>query len=326
MKHISILVPTGDVALSTIEGSYIAFTKVNDFLVGMGKAPLFNVQLIGLTKEPQVYSKFFTVYPDLEVRDFPKTDLIIVPAVNGDKKKVIEENSLFFPWMVQQYKEGAELASLCVGAFLLAATGLVKGKQCSTHWMATHEFQTIFPDVHLVSEKIITDEQGIYSSGGAHSFWNLLLYLIEKYVNREMAILASKYFVIEIDKSSQSSFIIFRGQKEHEDEEVKKAQDYIEQNYNSRITVDELADAFAIGRRSLERRFKKATSNTVTEYVQRVKIEAAKKSFETNRKNINEVMFDVGYTDIKAFRDVFKKITGMTPIDYRNKFNRDAAV
>jgi transcriptional regulator GlxA family with amidase domain len=326
MKHISILVPTGDVALGTIEGSYIAFTKVNDFLVAMGKEPLFTVQLIGLTKEPQVYSKFFTVYPDLEVCDFPKTDLIIIPAVNGDKKKVIESNSLFFPWMVQQYKEGAELASLCVGAFLLASTGLVKGKQCSTHWMATHEFKTLFPDVNLVSEKIITDEQGIYSSGGAHSFWNLLLYLIEKYVNREMAILTSKYFVLEIDKSSQSSFIIFRGQKEHEDEEVKKAQEYIEQNYTSRITVNELADAFAIGRRSLERRFKKATSNTVTEYVQRVKIEAAKKSFETNRKNINEVMFDVGYTDIKAFRDVFKKITGMTPIDYRNKFNRDAAV
>jgi len=326
MKHISILVPEGAVALSTIEGSYIAFTKVNDFLVDMGKSPLFKIQLIGLTKEPQHYSKFFTVVPDLEVNDFPKTDLIIIPATNGDMKQVIQQNAAFVPWMIQQYKEGAELASLCVGAFLLASTGLVKGKQCSTHWMAAHEFSHLFPDVNLVSEKIITDEQGIYSSGGAHSFWNLLLYLIEKYVNREMAILASKYFVIEIDKSSQSSFIIFRGQKEHEDEEIKKAQDYIEQHYTNKITVDELAGEFAIGRRSLERRFKKATSNTVTEYVQRVKIEAAKKSFETNRKNINEVMFDVGYTDIKAFRDVFKKITGMTPIDYRNKFNRDAAV
>ena len=325
MKHISILVPSGGVALGTIEGSYIAFTKVNDFLESMGKPPLFKVQLIGLTKEPQVYSKFFTVYPDLEVNDLPKTDLIIIPAVNGDMKKVIEANAGFMPWIVQQYKEGAELASLCVGAFLLASTGLMKGKQCSTHWMAVHEFRTLFPDVNLVSEKIITDEQGIYSSGGAHSFWNLLLYLIEKYVNREMAILASKYFVIEIDKSSQSSFIIFRGQKEHEDEDIKKAQEYIEQHYTTKITVDKLADTFAIGRRSLERRFKKATSNTVTEYVQRVKIEAAKKSFETNRKNINEVMFDVGYSDIKAFRDVFKKITGMTPIDYRNKFNREAA-
>ncbi len=138
--------------------------------------------------------------------------------------------------------------------------------------------------------------------------------------------MASKYFVIEIDKSSQSSFIIFRGQKEHENVEVKKAQEYIEQHYIHKIIVDELADEFAMGRRSLERRFKKTTSNTVTKYVQRVKIEAAKKSFETNRKNINEVLFDVGYTDIKAFRNVFKKITSMTPIDYRNKFSRDAAV
>ena len=326
MKHISILVPKGAVALSTIEGSYSAFTKINDFLAGMGKVPLFKVQLIGLTKAPQRYSDFFTVTPDLEVDDIPKTDLIIIPAINGDMQKVIQENAGFIPWMVQQYKEGAELASLCVGAFLLASTGLVKGKQCSTHWMAEHEFRNLFPDVNLVSEKVITDDQGIYSSGGAHSFWNLLLYLIEKYVNREIAILASKYFVIEIDKSSQSSFIIFNGQKEHGDQEIKKAQEYIEQHYTDKITVDKLSDQFAIGRRSLERRFKKATSNTVTEYVQRVKIEAAKKSFETTRKNINEVMFDVGYSDNKAFRDVFKKITGMTPIHYRNKFNRNAVI
>ena len=86
--------------------------------------------------------------------------------------------------------------------------------------------------------------------------------------------------------------------------------------------MDQLADQVAIGRRSFERRFKKATSNTVMEYIQRVKMEAAKRSFESSRKNINEVMFDVGYTDSKAFRTIFKKITGLTPIEYRNKYNK----
>ena len=116
--------------------------------------------------------------------------------------------------------------------------------------------------------------------------------------------------------------MMFNGQKEHEDAEIKQAQSFIEQNYADKIVIDQLADMCAVGRRSFERRFKKATNNTVVEYIQRVKIEAAKRRFESSRKNINEVMFDVGYTDTKAFRDVFKRLTGLTPIEYRNKYNK----
>lgn len=148
------------------------------------------------------------------------------------------------------------------------------------------------------------------------------MYLVEKYTDRETAILASKYFAIDIDRDSQAAFAMFRGQKEHKDIEIKKAQEYVEANFHDKITIDELADKFGIGRRSFERRFKKATNNTVIEYIQRIKVEAAKRSFETSRKNISEVMYDVGYTDTKAFRDVFKKITGLTPIEYRNKYNK----
>ena len=116
---------------------------------------------------------------------------------------------------------------------------------------------------------------------------------------------------------------MFKGQKNHTDEEIKKAQTFIENNFHERITTDELSAKFAISRRSFERRFKRATNNTVNEYVQRVKIEAAKKIFETTRQNITETMFDVGYSDTKAFRGVFKRITGMTPIDYRNKYHKE---
>lgn len=326
MKHISILVPRGAVALSCIEGSFIAFTKANDFLQRMGKAPLFNVQLVGITKEPQVYDRLFTVSPDVATAEVSKTDLIIIPAVNGEMNKVIEINSEFFPWISQQYKKGAEVASLCVGAFLLAATGLVEGKKCATHWGAANDFRKMFPDVDLVSDKIITDEHGIYSSGGANSFWNLLLYILEKYTDRELAIISAKYYAIEIDRDSQSSFTMFSGQRDHQDDEVKKAQEFIEQNFQEKISVDQLSSMFAIGRRSLERRFKRATSNTVSEYIQRVKIEAAKKSFETSRKNINEIMWDVGYSDTKAFRTIFKKTTGLSPVEYRNKYNKEAMV
>jgi transcriptional regulator GlxA family with amidase domain len=180
--------------------------------------------------------------------------------------------------------------------------------------------------VTLVDDRIITEEQRLYSSGGANSYWNLLLYLVEKYTSRDMAILASKIFAVEFDRKSQSPFIMFNGQKGHEDEPVKKAQEFIEQNVSEKISVEELATRFAIGKRHFERRFKKATNNTPVEYIQRVKIEAAKKCLETSMKNVNEVMYDVGYSDTKAFRTVFKKITGLSPIDYRNKYNKQVAV
>lgn len=324
MKHVSILVPRGAAALSCIEGSYTGFTRANEFLVGRRKPPLFNVELVGLTRESQVYDRLFTVCPDRGIGEKFKTDLIIIPAVNGDMKKVIESNEDFFPWINKQYTGGAEVASLCVGTFLLASTGLLNGKKCATHWMATNDFRKMFPEVDLVSEKIITDEHGIYSSGGANSFWNLIIYLIEKYAGREIAILCAKIYEIEIDRGSQSPFTIFTGQKEHDDEPIRKAQEFIENNFQDKITVDQLAAMFAVGRRSLERRFKKATCNTVSEYIQRVKMEAAKKSFETSRKNINEIMDDVGYSDTKAFRTIFKRTTGLSPIEYRNKYNKEA--
>ena len=325
IKKVCILVPKGAATITCIDGSYFMFNKVNAFLESMGKAQAFEVKLIGITTDPHVYDRLFTVIPDLSISDKYNPDLIIIPPVNGEWEKIIEINKDFFPWLNAQHKAGAEIASLCVGTFLLASTGLLNGKTCATHWFAANDFRKMFPEINLVSEKIITDENGIYSSGGANSFWNLLLYIVEKYVGREVMLLCAKMYEIEIDRGSQASFSIFTGQKDHLDEPVKKAQEFIENHFQDKLTVEQLADMFALGRRSLERRFKKATNNTVVEYIQRVKIEAAKKSFETSRKNINEVMYDVGYTDTKAFRTTFKKISGLSPIEYRNRYNKEAA-
>ncbi len=321
MKHVSILVPETAVMAAICDPRYM-FSAVNQFLESAGKPPLFQVQLVGHAKEIRLNNGQFSVHTDLLLEEVTKTDLIFIPALSGDMRTALQMNKDLVPWLVRQYNNGAELASLCVGAFLLASTGLLSGKQCSTHWLYANEFRAMFPDVEVVDGSIITEEQRIYSSGGASSYWNLLLYLVEKFTNRETAILAAKFFAIEIDRNSQSDFVIFQGQKEHEDEEIRRAQDFIEQNFQDKITVDQLADLTATGRRSFERRFKKATNNTVVEYIQRVKIEAAKRHFESSRKNITEVMFDVGYTDTKAFRDVFKKVTGLTPIEYRNKYNK----
>lgn len=324
-KHISILIPHGHTSVSNIEGTHHIFSEVNYILGTMGKKPIFEVQLVGISKQTSQRDGLFTISPDILIKDLKKTDLIIIPAIHGDQDKVMEMNKEFIPWIIQQYKGGAEIVSFCIATFFLAGTGLLKGKQCATHWGYTNKFKKMFPDANLVNDKIMTEDDGIYTSGGAYSFLNLNLYLVEKFAGREIAILIAKAFMIDIDRYSQSPFIIFQGQKAHEDEVIKKAQGYIEDNYKEKISVEDIAHEFALSRRSLERRFKHATSNTVTEYIQRVKVEAAKKSLESTGENVNEVMYNVGYADPKAFRIIFKRITGLSPLAYRNKYNPAAA-
>ncbi|HVX24838.1 MAG TPA: helix-turn-helix domain-containing protein [Parafilimonas sp.] len=323
MKHVSILIPRGHTSVVNIEGTHQIFNEVNSILKKMDKPPLFKVQLVGITKEASQRNGLFKIGPDVLIADIKKTDLIIIPAIHGDPQTAMKDNAAFVPWILHQYNKGAEIATFCIASFFLAGTGLLNGKQCSTHWSAAKQFRELFPAVDLVDDKIITEEDGIYTSGGAYSFLNLLVYIIEKYAGRDVAVMIAKSFMIDIDKVSQSPFIIFQGQKEHDDEPIKKAQEFIENNFDEKITVEQLASMFALGRRNMERRFKKATSNTVMEYIQRVKVEAAKKDFESTRKNVNEVMYNVGYSDAKAFRNTFKKFTGLSPIDYRNKYNKE---
>src|SRR5688500_10638644 len=238
MKHISILVPKGAI-LGSLEGSRQLLTQVNEFFKAQAKEPVFKVQLVGLQKETNLSGGRFTANADALIGDVSRTDLMIIPAIDGNMEQALQQNGAFIPWIVRQYNQGSEVASLCLGAFLLASTGLLKGRKCATHWMAENMFRKMFPDVQLVTEKILTDEKGIYSSGGAFSYLNLILYLIEKYTGRDMAVLAAKVFAIEIERSNQLSFTIFQGQKGHDDETIRRAQEFIEKNYHEKITVDQ---------------------------------------------------------------------------------------
>lgn len=317
---VSILTLRNAVLASVADARYV-FTKVNEFLAEAGKPKLFEIQLLGLGKEVQLDNGLFFMQPDFVLSEAKPSNLIIIPSLQGDMMSSTHMNKEYGHWIAQQYKNGAEVASLCTGAFLLAFSGVLKGRQCTTHWQYANEFSYFYPSVQLVDEKLITDQNGLYSSGGSNAYWNLLLHLVEKYTDRQMAIRTAKYFVIDLDKNNQSAFIIFQGLKDHDDGEIIKAQEFIEGSYNEKYTVDFLADRFNMSRRTFERRFKKATRNTVTEYIQRVKIEGAKKQLEIGRKSIAEIMLDVGYSDVQAFREVFKRITGMTPNEYRNKYN-----
>ena len=327
MKHLTVLVPDGEGNnLSSIVGAYKIFARANEYWKNIHRKELFKIELTGISKKVEFYNGLFTVNPQTHISSIKKTDLVIIPSLNHNYQKTVKQNQLLIDWIENQYKHGAEIASICTGAFLLASSGLLDGKTCSTHWSAADNLRAMFPGINVQTDKLITDEKGIYTNGGAYSFLNLIIYLIEKYYDRQTAIFCSKIFQIEMDRQSQSAFIIFKGQKSHEDDVVKKAQAYIEDHVDEKISVEHLSSKFAVGRRNFDRRFIKATGNTPIEYSQRVKIESAKKAFETTRKTINEVMYDVGYSDVKAFREVFRKITGLSPLEYRGKYNKESAL
>jgi transcriptional regulator GlxA family with amidase domain len=325
MKQVIIVVPNGAVNLSSITGSFEILMRANDYWKRLGNKSILDVRLAGFMAELKLDIGFFSVHP-LNINEIEKSDLVIIPSLSHDYDNILRENEALIVWIREQYKNGAEIASICTGAFLVAATGLLDGKSCSTHWNAADGFRRLFPHIHLHIDKLLTAERGIYTNGGAYSFLNLMLFLVEKYFDRETAVVCSKIFQIDMDRTSQSPFFIFQTQKNHGDELVGKAQLYIEENLNEKISFEELASRLAISRRNFDRRFSKATGNTPVEYMQRVKVEVAKKAFEKGRKTIFEVMHEVGYSDDKAFREVFKKITGLSPLEYRSKYANKESV
>ena len=327
MKHLSILVPDEQTNLSTIAcivGAYQVFSEANNYLVRKNDKARFKIELVGATKGDFLDTNLLSIKHQAAISEIEKTDLIIIPAsLIRSYETATKNNQLLIGWLSEQYKKGAEIASMCAGSFMLASTGILDGKTCSTHWALSEKFTELFPDVNLQTDQLITDENGIYTNGGAYSFLHLLMYLVEKFYDRQTLIHCAKYFQIDIDRSLQAEFSIFSGHKKHNDEEVLIAQQSLEKNYQNKLSIEKLSTELGIGRRNFDRRFIKATGLTPLDYLQRVRIEAAKKMFETSRKTVNEIMYEAGYNDPKAFREVFCRVTGLSPVEYKAKYNKE---
>lgn len=298
----------------------------NQFLERMGKPPMFNVELVSeKLRNIQLYAPA-QLLCHKTINEVVEADLIIAPAFHGRAEMVLDKNHVLVDWIRRMHRTGTEVASLCFGSYFLAEAGLLAGKPCTSHWSVIDDMKQRYPDADVLADMVITEKEGIYTSGGAFSSLNLILYLIEKFSGRDTAIWASKMFSIDLDRVSQAHFAIFQGQRQHEDEEILKAQTYIEQHYHLPISIEKIAEQANMSKRNFIRRFKTATCNTPLEYLQRVKIESAKKALEKNTQNISSLMYNVGYNDIKTFRNVFKRVTGLTPQDYRRKYCRMEAV
>ena len=289
------------------------FDTVNNF-----HKPVFDIQLV----VPEDHATPLPDYPVVALEDAGAFDVVLIPAfVGDDMAEMLAANRAFVPFISEQYRNGAEIASFCTGAFLLGSTGLLNGKPATTHIMSCPAFAGVFPEVLLQSDKVLTAAEGIYTSGGATSTFHLLIYLVEKYCGRSVAVQVAKVFAIDMDRYTQAYFSVFMPDKHHTDTLITEVQQRMETGYKNANTVEAFMEDIPASRRNFVRRFKIATGITPIEYLQKTRIEAAKRLLEQTGNSILTVMLDCGYNDIKAFRKVFRKEVGLTPTEYRVKFS-----
>lgn len=309
-----IVIPKGSLNVLALSGITYLFETSNRY------RPFFEIKVASAEKRKQLRSGRFCIEVDQNITAIQRADLILIPSIVGDGKLAVQQNQPLIDWLLEMYRSGAQLGSMCTGAWLLAASGLLDGKQASSHWGDIHDLKLTYPAVKWVPEKIITYAERIYTSGGTLSSFNLIVYIIEKYLGKKTAIDIAKLFQIDYPRRSQSPFFIFSNQKRHQDEAILRVQQYIETHLAHGLTVDQLAQQFSMSRRNLIRRFKAATGNTPKYYIQRVKMEEAKRLLETQQYSVVDTMHKVGYNDMNSFRRVFLRLTGHLPSRYRRMY------
>jgi len=294
------------------------FETANRFHTESGTNAPYKLTFLSLDNQ---IDGFFNDYEIRHINNEEIYDLILIPAfTTNDIKNAIAENQAFIPWLNRQYRHNAEIATVCTGAFLLGATGLLDGKVATTHVDACGAFAASFPAVNLKSDKTVTQDGKLYTSGGATSSFHLLLHLLQNHCGKDVAIRAAKIFAIDMDRHNQSYFSSFQPTRHHNDELVASAQEKIERNYQDVATIEEMIKDIPSSRRNIVRRFKQVIGITPIEYLQQTRIEAAKKLLEQTAQQMTEIIYNSGYNDPKAFRKVFRKTVGMTPTQYRDKF------
>lgn len=314
MKNISILLPFGNHAIS------IASTiTILDIAQRMNCS--LEYQLVAPRSKRLVDMKPFKLKADATIAEITSTDLIIIsPIVAGAQQEVLTQNQPLIDWVKAQYEAGAEVVSLCTGAYILAATGLLAGKEASSHFSAIKDLQKRFPEVLWRKEKIITEQERLITSGGALSSLNALIYWLLKYYDKRRIMTIAKNLQLEYPRASQKPFYIFANQKNHQDALVLKVQEYMEQHQGGLLNFDALAEKHHISRRSLNRRFRNATGESLRSYQQRILVERAKEYLENQTITIQELAYALGYVDVNSFRNLFHKVTGTLPYEYQKKF------
>lgn len=320
MKVIYILIYE-DTVVSSVSGVVDLLKGANNLAKAKKKGKdAFRIELVGERSKKVRLSAEAQFVCSRTIADALEADIIIVPPFNITPETAMSKNKRIIHWLRTVNVKKTEVASLCYGSYFLAEAGLLAGREATSHWMAIDDMKKRYSGITLLPDSVITDYKGVYTSGGAFSSLNLILYLIEKFCGRDIAVAVSKEFSIDMDRTTQTYFAMFRGQRDHNDMQIQKAQTFIEKNYNKEISIGEVAVHVNMSKRNFIRRFKDATQTNPLEYLQRVKIESAKKIIEKGERDILAVMDGVGYNDLKTFRSLFRRFTGLTPQEYAKKY------
>ncbi|WP_068942735.1 GlxA family transcriptional regulator [Chryseobacterium timonianum] len=323
MKHISIVLYE-NVMCTAVSNTIALLTSANDTALRNHRSALFRIEFIGTEKKEVKTHHPIQFQCSKTISDEFKTDVIIIPPYSITSSQqadvLLAENNPLLEWIIEKYHQKAEIISLCTGAYFLAECGLLNGMPATSHWGVMEDLQKKYPLIDFKPDHVVTHSKAIITGGGGFSSLNALLYFIEKNSTKEIAVELSKYYALDYGRTSQNIFSIFSGQRLHDDHEIHQAQNYIEKGFKTDISVEQIAEQVNMSKRNFIRRFKNATTLNPIEYIQRVKVEAAKKALESGESNIADITYSIGYNDLKTFRTLFKRMTGLTPIDYKNKY------
>lgn len=306
---------------SMITGVWDILTLANGFSGKEHTKPLFHLELIAENKSPinSFSGLVFTPHRNIKTKEI--FDIIYIPGFMGEADNVIALNRKLIDWISKIDPGKTIISAACNGNFLLAASGKLDGKGATTHWNLIEKFQKDYGKVTLYPEKIIVDNGNVISAAGVTSYFNLALRLIQRFASAEISLSCAKIFLVDSGRKIQTPYQMLEFSKSHGDELIMKAQDWIERNYKESITLSKLERQVNTGAKTLTRRFRKVTGVTPQAYLQKLRIEVAKRLLESKDISFNEVTWEVGYNDTSSFHKAFKKETGLTPIDYRNKFS-----
>nr|WP_136252333.1 helix-turn-helix domain-containing protein [Ningiella ruwaisensis] len=283
----------------------------------------FKVQIASMHGLPFECTNKLTLQAHCDIASLNETDILLIPTVGASIEKVLNENEQLCTHLKRLANYDCDVASNCSGAFLLAKAGLLENKTATTHWGYETQLREMFPKVKLAIDKLVTQDERIYCAGGGLAFHHLCLMLIERYCGRDIANQVAKAHVIDTHRHNQSAYTNLRPLKQHNQAHIIKVQEYIEDNFAKRLTINDLAALANITPRTLNRHFQKYVNMRPIEYIQSVRVEQAKRLLESGFTNTQSIASEIGYEDITSFAKLFKNLTGLTPSQYRAKFHRE---
>ncbi|PCH82902.1 MAG: hypothetical protein COB26_05545 [Piscirickettsiaceae bacterium] len=311
----------------TLAGPYDIFSTAAVCSQQMApKKPPFvtETSIVGLKKGALTCYNGLTIECQKSLDEVENTDLILIPSIEFIDQPFLTKYPELKEWLIQHYKKGTVIASVCAGAFLLAETGLLDGKIATTHWAFADDMQEQFPDVEVHSDKIITEQDNIICAGGATSWQDLVSYLVEKYSSIETAKHIDQFFLLNSHKEGQLPYKRLKSMVQHEDKVIKESQELIEVSLLEEELLTHVTQASGLPERTFKRRFKAATKQTPNEYIQNVRIDTAKNLLLVSSSTVQEIAEQVGLMDGSYFRRLFKRKTGLSAQDFRRSFASSA--